>query len=57
MFGKSKNSVKKGLNIIIVGCGKVGATLIEQLCAEGNDITIIDMNADIVQSLSSAMPT
>ena len=52
-MSNSKNK-KKALNIIIVGCGKVGATLIEQLCAEGNDITIIDMNADIVQSLSSA---
>lgn len=30
------------MNIIIVGCGKVGYTLVEQLNEEGNDITVID---------------
>ena len=39
---KAKNPVNPGLNIIIVGCGKVGTTLIEQLSKEGHDITIID---------------
>ena len=33
---------KKGLKIIIVGCGKVGTTLVEQLSKEGHDIIIID---------------
>ncbi len=32
----------KGLNIIIVGLGKVGVTLVDQLSAEGHDITVID---------------
>lgn len=32
----------QGLRIIIVGCGKVGRTLVEQLGKEGHDITIID---------------
>ena len=47
MFGvkKSPEKAKQGLNIIIVGCGKVGSTLIEQLTKEGHDITIIDQNA------------
>lgn len=52
MFGKPKSSVKKGLNIIIVGCGKVGATLTEQLSKEGHDITLIDKNADALNSLA-----
>lgn len=43
----------KGLNIIIVGCGKVGATLTEQLCKEGHDITLIDKNAQKMQALSN----
>ena len=43
----------KGLNIIIVGCGKVGATLTEQLCKEGHDITLIDKNVQKMQSLSN----
>ncbi len=33
------------MNIIIVGCGKVGQALAEQLNEEGNDITVIDMLA------------
>lgn len=50
---KSKNPIKQGLNIIIVGCGKVGATLIEQLCKEGHDITIIDQNAAKIQAMTN----
>ena len=53
MFMKSNKNKPKGLQIIIVGCGKVGMTLVEQLSQEGYDITIIDKNADIVQSMSS----
>ena len=41
----AKKPAKQGLNIIIVGCGKVGLTLIEQLVKEGHDITIIDQDA------------
>lgn len=37
------------MKILIVGCGKVGRALIEQLDAEGHDITIIDKNAQKVQ--------
>lgn len=38
--------VTKGLlmNIIIVGCGKVGYTLVEQLNGEDHDIVVIDEN-------------
>ena len=34
------------MNIIIVGCGKVGQTLAEQLNEEGNNITVVDINAE-----------
>ena len=44
------NTSKKGLRIIIVGCGKVGITLTEQLAKEGHDITLIDKNAQKLQS-------
>lgn len=43
---------EQGLNIIIVGCGKVGSTLVEQLSKEGHAITIIDKNPEKVQSTS-----
>lgn len=49
---KKKAPAKQGLNIIIVGCGKVGLTLVEQLSKEGHDITIIDKNAQKVQEVS-----
>lgn len=50
---KTKNPVKQGLNIIIVGCGKVGTTLSEQLSNEGHDITIIDKDAQRVQEIAT----
>lgn len=42
------------MKIIIVGCGKVGATLAEQLSNEGNDIVIVDEDAEKVQDISNA---
>ena len=55
MFGmkKSAEHLDQGLNIIIVGCGKVGSTLIEQLSREGHDITIIDQNANKIQEITN----
>ena len=50
---KIRNPIHTGLSIIIVGCGKVGSTLIEQLSKEGHDITIIDHNAQKVQEVAS----
>lgn len=40
------------MNIIIVGCGKVGQTLAQQLDKEGNEITVIDKNREIVEELA-----
>ncbi|SFQ45565.1 trk system potassium uptake protein TrkA [Lachnospiraceae bacterium XBB1006] len=44
---------KSGLKIIIVGCGKVGMTLVEQLSKEGHDVTIIDSNEQKVSSVAN----
>lgn len=49
---QNKAEKKHNLNIIIVGIGKVGGTLVEQLSKEGNDITIIDKNPTAVQAMS-----
>ena len=38
------------MNIIIAGDGKVGATLTRQLTAEGHNITVIDSDAQVLQS-------
>lgn len=43
---------KKGLSVIIVGCGKVGAALVEQLIREGHDITVIDSDARKIQEIT-----
>jgi len=43
---------RKGLSIIIVGCGKVGITLVEQLSREGHDITVIDKDRSLVEYIS-----
>lgn len=50
MFTK-KESSHSGLKIIIVGCGKVGRNLAEQLSNEGHDITIVDKKAAMIQQM------
>ena len=39
------------MQIIIVGCGKVGSTLAEQLSREDNDVTVLDINGHRVEQL------
>jgi trk system potassium uptake protein TrkA len=51
MFHKTHSA--KGLRIIIVGCGKVGATLIKELDKEGHEITIIDRKAEKIQEITN----
>lgn len=41
------------MNIVVVGCGKVGFTLIKQLCQEGHDIVAIDEREDQIQRMTS----
>lgn len=43
------------MNIIIVGCGKVGYALAEQLNEEGHEITIIDMDEKKVNNCSTSL--
>ena len=49
MFHQKK---PKGLNIIIVGLGRVGETLVDQLSAEGHDITVVDKDMAKVKEIS-----
>lgn len=41
------------MKIIIVGCGKVGKTIIEQLVLEGHDLSVIDLRSDLVDRMVS----
>ncbi len=43
------------MDIIIVGCGKVGYTLAEQLSSESHNITVIDENAEKVERITDEM--
>lgn len=43
------------MNIIIVGCGKVGSTLAAQLNAEGNNVTVIDQDGDKVKAIANKL--
>ena len=39
------------MNITVVGCGKVGETLIENFVNEGHDVTAVDKNAAVVADM------
>ena len=43
------------MKILIVGCGKVGQTLAEQLNEDGNSITVIDPRADVVRDVTARL--
>ena len=43
------------MKIIIVGCGKVGTTLAEELSKENHDITLIDCDEDTLQSIADSI--
>ena len=41
------------MRIIIVGCGKIGLSIIKQLVIEKHDITVIDKNADVINDITN----
>ena len=43
------------MKIIIVGCGKIGSTLAEQLSYEQHDLVVIDTNPRKIQQLSESI--
>ncbi len=43
------------MKIIIVGCGKVGYTLVEQLGGENHDITVVDIKEENVRSITEEL--
>ena len=40
------------MRIVIIGCGKVGRTLVQYLSSEGHDVVVIDSNARVLATLS-----
>lgn len=43
------------MDIIIIGCGKVGITLAEQLEAEGHDLVLIDSSQEKINAVSNSL--
>lgn len=41
------------MKIIIVGCGKVGSTLISSLAAEGHDVVAVDSNPSVINFITN----
>jgi len=41
------------MNVIIIGCGKVGESLAQELNEEGNDITVVDQNPEKVKYVAT----
>ena len=41
------------MKIVIMGCGKIGTTILSSLVAEGHDVTAIDENMEVVNELSN----
>lgn len=42
----------RGLSIIIVGCGKVGSSIVERLINENHNISVIDLNASRIEQIT-----
>lgn len=43
------------MNIIIVGCGRVGQTLAEKLNGDGNDVTVIDSSQEKIKRITNRL--
>ena len=49
---KNTKKTDSSMNIIIVGCGKIGENLAEQLNEQGYNISIVDVDAEKVNKIS-----
>ena len=43
------------MKIIIIGCGKVGSTLAEELCEEDHELTVIDKNPQKIRQICESI--
>lgn len=41
------------MNIMVVGCGKIGSTILANLVAEGHDVTAVDIDPDVTADISN----
>ena len=43
------------MNIVIIGAGKIGATLTEQLLREGHEITVVDTRTAALDAIGNTL--
>ena len=43
------------MQIIVVGCGKVGHTLAERLSGEGHNLVLVDLDAKLIQEVTDEL--
>ena len=43
------------MNVVIVGCDRVGSSLAEQLYSDGNNVTVVDIDAEKVKDVSGKL--
>ena len=43
------------MKIIVCGAGRVGQGIARRLAADGHNVTVVDANADLVQSVTSEL--
>ncbi len=41
------------MNVIVVGCGKIGTTVVQSLVSEGHDLVVIDNDPNIVSEITN----
>lgn len=42
------------MNIIVIGCGKIGSTLVASLAFEGHDVIAVDRKAEVITELTNS---
>ena len=41
------------MKIIVIGCGKIGSTIVESLASEGHDVVALDRSAEVISELTN----
>ena len=41
------------MKVIVVGCGKIGSTIVGGLLNEGHDVTVVDSSADVITEITN----
>ncbi len=42
------------MNVIVVGCGKIGQSIVKNLVSEGHDVVVVDINSDVITEVTNA---